>query len=240
MRRPPARAATNYRGGNAVDPAEARARALRLRHRQLGRPRQPRVYRHDNGADPYEQFDFLITPQEIRHIFDNYRRGRQTFSVRAAAEPHLARYNEKMRDGAKGLGLLANIYRDFALSRAATTSTSLLAGHRARSSSATTSSPRACAFDHFARQLARPEAGPHYLNERARQPGAARSTPDTARQRGHDGDDVPNGATGYLRRNVDVRRQARSRTRSPTDKGEYDAEYTMNAAPTTTRPTRRC
>ena len=29
------------------------------------------VYRHDNGADPYELFDFLITQQEVNHIFDN-------------------------------------------------------------------------------------------------------------------------------------------------------------------------
>lgn len=73
------------------------------------------VYRHDNGADAYELFDFFITEQEVNHIFDNYRRGRESFSVRSAVSRTLERYNEKMRDGAKGLGLYANIYRDFAL-----------------------------------------------------------------------------------------------------------------------------
>ena len=72
------------------------------------------VYRHDNGADPYELFDFLITQQEVNHIFDNYRRGRSTFSVRGAADRSLHRYNTKLRDAAKGLGLMTNIYRDFA------------------------------------------------------------------------------------------------------------------------------
>jgi len=71
-----------YRGGPSVDPD--------------GRPRIPygfatdgwadlgnlSVYRHDNGADAYEIFNFMITQQEIGHIFDYYRRGRQTFSVR--------------------------------------------------------------------------------------------------------------------------------------------------------------
>src|SRR5690606_29413658 len=63
------------------------------------------VYRHDNGADAYELFNFFITEQETRHIFDNYRRGRHGFSVRSASGRILWRYNEKMRDGAKGLGL---------------------------------------------------------------------------------------------------------------------------------------
>ena len=35
--------------------------------------------------DPYELFDFLITQQEVNHIFDNYRRNRATFSVRTAS-----------------------------------------------------------------------------------------------------------------------------------------------------------
>jgi hypothetical protein len=73
------------------------------------------VYRHDNGADPYELFNFFIAQQEIGHIFDYYRRNRNGFSVRVATGRNLWRFNEKMRDGAKGLGLLANIYRDFFL-----------------------------------------------------------------------------------------------------------------------------
>jgi hypothetical protein len=53
------------------------------------------VFRHDAGADPYEQTMFLITSQENRHIFDNYRRGRTSFTVRGSAGRSFGRYNEK-------------------------------------------------------------------------------------------------------------------------------------------------
>ena len=69
------------------------------------------VYRHDNGADFYEQIAFWTTQMEVGHIFDNYRRGRATFDVRAAYGRSLSRYLEKIRDGAKGMGLYYNIYR---------------------------------------------------------------------------------------------------------------------------------
>ena len=37
--------------------------------------------------------------------------------ARNAAMRALGRYNEKLRDAAKGLGLMANIYRDFAVAQ---------------------------------------------------------------------------------------------------------------------------
>jgi len=117
------------------------------------------VYRHDNGADAYELFNYLISEQEIRHIFDNYRRSRSSFSVRTQSQRILGRYNEKMRDGAKGLGLIANIFRDlladvgenydanWALYANLFYKNNILAS--------------GIAFDHFSRQFVRPQSGLH-------------------------------------------------------------------------------
>ena len=61
------------------------------------------------GLSGEEIFDFLMTQQELNYIFDSYRRGRTTFSVRATASNTLNRYLVKLRDGAKGLGLMKNV-----------------------------------------------------------------------------------------------------------------------------------
>ena len=66
------------------------------------------VYRHDNGADTYEIFNFLASQQELFSIFDNYRRNRSTFTLSGATSRIMDRYIAKMRDGAKGLGLQKN------------------------------------------------------------------------------------------------------------------------------------
>ncbi len=141
------------------------------------------VYRHDNGADPYELFDFLITQQEVDHIFDNYRRNRQTFSVRNASNRTLERYNEKLRDAAKGLGPDART----------STATSRGPGLRLRRASGRSSARQFFAdnllasgigFDHFARQLARPEAGPALARARTAPSRCCAATP-TPRQRRH-------------------------------------------------------
>jgi hypothetical protein len=182
------------------------------------------VYRHDNGADPYELFDFLITQQEVNHIFDSYRRGRQTFTVRGSVNRSLTRYNEKLRDAAKGLGLMANIYRDFAVAQgydfeslwpylgASTFSENLMAS--------------AMGFDHFARQLARPESGPHSL-ETVGGTQVLRSLSDAVGNGGTSAITVPNGATGYFG-NVSFGGRPIENALA-TDKGEYNAEYTVNS-----------
>lgn len=178
------------------------------------------VYRHDNGADPYELFDFLITQQEVNHIFDNYRRNRQTFSVRTASHRTLERYNEKLRDAAKGMGLIANIYKDFAVDQGYDYDTlwpylgTLLFSENLLVSG--------IGFDHFARQLARPEAGPHSLES-----GILRSTLDTAGNGGTPVVTVPNGATGYFG-NVSFGGRPMENALSKTN-GEYDSEYTINS-----------
>ncbi len=177
------------------------------------------VYRHDNGADPYELFDFLITQQEVNHIFDNYRRNRHTFSVRSASGRTLSRYNEKLRDAAKGMGLIANIYKDFALSLGYDYETlwpylgTLLFKDNLVASG--------LGFDHFARQVARPQMGPHSLEG-----GLLRSNLDTAGNPGPAVVNIPNGATGYFG-NVTFGGRPMENALSETN-GEYDSEYTIN------------
>lgn len=182
------------------------------------------VYRHDNGADPYELFDFLITTQEVNHIFDNYRRGRTTFSVRAAADRSLNRYNTKLRDAAKGLGLMANIYRDFAQSQgydynglwpvigAEFFADNLLAS--------------GLGFDHFAKQLARPAAGPHSVVTRG-STSVLVSNLDTAGNAGQSVVTIPNGATGYFGNVEPGGRPLENALAS--NMGDYNTEFTINA-----------
>lgn len=108
------------------------------------------VYRHDNGADQYELFSFFIGAQETGHIFGDYRRGRQTFDVSSSPKRNLKRYNEKMRDAAKGLALFLvgdrTTSRDQMFAYANTRDAALASG---------------MAFDYFTSQMARPQSGPH-------------------------------------------------------------------------------
>ena len=188
------------------------------------------VYRHDNGADVYELFNFLITQPEVGHIFDNYRRNRQSFSVRAAAERTLVRYNEKMRDAAKGLGLLANIYRDFALDGGFDYKVlwPVIASEQYRDNILASG----MAFDHFVRQVARPQAGDHYTGtDGVLHPASTlySAPPPTTLV-------VPNGATGYRADSSAAGPAAIGlggrwlENRLADDKGnDYDSDYTINS-----------
>ena len=149
------------------------------------------VYTHDNGADAYEIFNFMVTEQEVLHIFNNYRRGRQEFSVRAAEERALWRYNEKLRDGVKGLALMRNVYRDYSLEEGfdpdgfwASIAPDWFGNNIIAS---------ALVFDHFTRMAARPEAGPHH--RRAGDP-VLRSSVDALGEVAETVMVVPNGVTG--------------------------------------------
>ncbi|MFH1529974.1 MAG: hypothetical protein ABIK09_04460 [Pseudomonadota bacterium] len=211
-----------YRGGGGVD--------------ALGRTRVPygfatdrwadlgnlSVYRHDNGADAYEIFDFLITQQEVNHIFDNYRRGRQNFSVRSAAARTQGRYNEKVRDGAKGLTLMRNIYSQFSLELGYDFDTfwpdvapfwfpeNILAS--------------GMVFDHFTRMAARPEIGPHFRQENN---PVLLSSVDTIAEAGETQVVIPNGATGKF---GDISAGGKLiENRLAEGMGEYDSELTINA-----------
>jgi hypothetical protein len=199
------------------------------------------VYRHDNGADPYEQFTFFINQQEVGHIFDNYRRNRQSFSVRNAANRILTRYSEKMRDGAKGLTLLRNIYTDFGLETNQNPETlwaSIVTDPSFRDVILTSG----IVFDHFAKSLARPEPGGYYDpcelgpgydcpkgNKvlRAKNDVYFNDAAVTTQVA------VPNGAFAFGDsanpfENVGVGGKPLGNALA-NDKGEYDSEYTINA-----------
>jgi len=194
------------------------------------------VFRHDNGADPYELFNFFITEQETRHIFDNYRRQRTSFSIRTQAERILGRYNEKMRDAAKGLGLQANFFRsiypelgyDFDDIWPAVAGLlfkdNLVAG--------------GIAFDHFTRQFARPEAGGHFAMDAWTAPIGAtgltaqdrvwRSSQSFSGPAEEDSDFfVYDGATGLF--GMVAYGGKLVETRLSDNNGEYDRDYTQNA-----------
>lgn len=179
------------------------------------------VYRHDNGADAYEIFNFMITSQEVYHIFDAYRRGRQTFSVRSAASRSLHRFNAKLRDGAKGLGLIKNIYRDFALHQGYDFDTfwPIVTGFFPENVLAS-----GLAFDHITRSLARPESGDHWRPEHE---DILRSARDTTGSPGSTLVTIPTGASGYegsLGMGGSL-----VENQLCDDCGEYDSEFTMNA-----------
>jgi len=180
------------------------------------------VYRHDNGADAYEIFNWMITQQEINHIFDNYRRGRTTFSVRSAANRTLNRFNTKLRDGAKGLGLMKNIYEDFALDMGydARTLWPTIAGMFYKDNIIASSQ----VFDHFTRMMARPEIGEHYYLDYG--DPVLRSTIDAWGQPGATEVIIPNGATGYYE-DIGIGGKLVESQLSKTN-GEYDTEITVN------------
>ena len=180
------------------------------------------VYRHDNGADPYELFDFFISEQETRHIFDNYRHQRSGFSVRAASNRILQRYNEKMRDAAKGLTLQYNFLKDLAESGQFLTNgqpvdfdagawLSLADGIWRDNLLAS-----GIAFDHFARQLARPEVGPHSVRN-----GVLRFDSN-----GGGVMNIPDGASGLFGQVTFGGKLIENAL--ATDKGEYDPDYVTN------------
>ncbi|MGI5864654.1 MAG: hypothetical protein ACOX6T_21760 [Myxococcales bacterium] len=182
------------------------------------------VYRHDNGGDAYELFDFFITQQEVYHIFDNYRRNRHAFSVRSSANRALYRYNAKMRDGAKGLGLMANIYRNIGEEEGLGFDTfwPVVAKHNFASNILASS----IAFDHFARQLQRPQSGVHTKDPE----GIWRSTDDSYFEIPSDAPRlvIPNGAWGDRMGNMQYGGRLLENRLCETC-GEYDSYYTMNA-----------
>jgi len=115
----------------------------------------------DNGADVYEIFNFLIAQEELFHIFNDFRRGRAWFSVRGAVDATMSRYSRKLRDGAKGLALQRNYVASFFeelgwnFDEVWLPYSGLYFADNVLAAS--------MAFDHFARSLSRPQAGPHCM-----------------------------------------------------------------------------
>jgi len=223
LRMPTSDESANYFGGPGVEAATGRTRVPygfgTDDWADLG---NLSVYRNDNGADAYELFNFLITQQEVNHIFDNYRRSRQDFSVRSAAYRSLGRYNEKLRDAAKGLGLIKNIYELVAQEEGWNFNdfwpyvapiwfpeNVLTAG---------------MAFDHFARHLQRPQQGAHF---RVTGDPVLRSADDTWGTATATRVNVPNGATGFFGQVGFGGRPLNNALAE--DQGEYNSSYTINA-----------
>ncbi len=175
------------------------------------------VYRHDNGADMYELFHFWIAQQEVSHIFVNYRRGRQDFSVYGAFNRYLERYHEKMRDAAKGLGLFVNIARD------------TLAGYGVAAGVyqwyPSNVLGASIGFDHFTRVFAKPQAGDHYLDTdsdvlRSKDATGFTTTPGAAMT-------MFNGVSGkYGQISIGGRLLENQLSQN---NGDYDRDYTTNA-----------
>lgn len=195
------------------------------------------VFRHDSGADAYELFTFLITSQEVDHIFSSYRRGNQGFSVRGAAYRNLSRYNEKMRDAAKGLGLYRNIYEQWAIEAGqdpATIWDEVAAAGFVREVLLASG----MGFDHFTRQMARPEPGPHYFPYK-NGPGFDKPA-DPTREVLESAIDViydvsparievmlPNGASGYYG-DIGIGAKPMGNALAGADKGEFSRDYNIN------------
>ena len=213
-----------YRGGPSVD-LQSRVRVpygfATDRWADLG---NSAVYRHDNGADLYELFDFFISTQELGHIFDGYRRNRKSFSIRGAASRRLERFNEKMRDSAKGVGLLVNIYKDLGLELGLAQADAVDAALVQSYPTSTLTS--GIGFDHFARMMARPEPGEHIQMPgdpvlRSRDLFYSTTAADQATKL-----IMHNGARG-LWGNVSWGGELLE-NRLSENQGEYDSEYTMN------------
>jgi hypothetical protein len=188
------------------------------------------VFRHDNGADPYEQVQFLISTQENRHIFDNYRRDRTTFSVRGAADRSFDRYNAKLQAIAGGMGFLQSIYEDLSTTQgyAFDSVWPVIVKDVVHDNMIAAT----VVFDHFTRELARPEPGEHGLRPVEFKDPVLHSLTDPDDFGGgpvNIGRNViiPNGSTGYLR---DVGFGGHPlENRLPDDAGEFRVEYVQNA-----------
>ena len=221
-----------YSGGPNVDTANLRLRvpyAFATDH--WADTGNASVFRHDNGADAYEQAQFFITVQENRHIFDNYRRGRTGFSLIGAADRSFSRYSQKLQGLSGGVGFLASIYRDIGTNQGYSFDSlwPIIVKETAQENALAAT----LAFDHFTRQLARPEPGPHYRR--------AAAFGDPVFHSATDPDDygppsgglfaqvqpiIPNGSTGFLK---DFGFGGRPLENAlGTSNGDFDVEYIQN------------
>lgn len=220
-----------FRGGPAVDRPTGRVRVpYAFASDNWADTGNVSVFRHDAGADPYEQLMFLISSQENRHIFDNFRRSRTTFTIRGAADRSYSRYNEKLLGIAGGIGFYGTIYQDIATNEGVSFDT--LWPYFVKHGLGANVLAATVAFDHFARELARPEEGPHYLRPRAFNDPVLHSAKDS--------DDgyrpttanpvqvqIPNGSTGYLK-DIGFGGHPLENANSE-DKGDYDSDFKINA-----------
>jgi len=232
--RAPSTAETNggaYQGGPNVDPNGRLRVPYAFASDNWADLGNVSVFRFDNGGDPYEQAQFIVSTQENRHIFDNYRRNRTTFSLLAASQRSFDRYNSKLQGIASGMGFLASIYKDIGTNQGYSFDTlwPFVVGSLAHDNVIAST----VAFDHFVRELSRPEPGPHYRR--------LASFNDPVLHSATDPDDygpsatafntasvvIPNGSTGFFR-DVGFAGHPLENALS-TSNGDFDVEYIQNA-----------
>lgn len=128
----------------------------------------PSTYRHDNGADLYEELLFHSSLYENRHVFDMYRNGRTTFTVYGAYQRALARYHSKIANLTQGFAYATDhILRDFAKNSGFGYPVALAANIGEGGFLHDHAVAASVGFDHFTRVMTRPHIGGHY------QPAAA-------------------------------------------------------------------
>ncbi len=217
--------ASFYRGGPSVDPAGRTRVPYAFATDNWADLGNVSVLRHDNGADPYEQVNFLITTQEVRHILDNYRRDRTSFSILAASDRSFTRYNSKMMQMVGGLGFLRTIYQDLAPNQGYSFESvwpRVVASQAPENMIAST-----VAFDHFTRALARPQPGDHYYRADVFEDEVLRSNTDADDYGGSTSVVViPNGTTGYVQ-DVGFGGHPLENALSETN-GDFDVDYIQN------------
>ncbi len=123
------------------------------------------VFRHDQGADPYEQVMFMMTAQESRHIFDHYRRGRTSFAIRPAMGRDYDRYLDKMVNIGKSVGLYRVGIEEDAATIFKATPGSVWWGEIVGSFGADNVLAASVVMDHITRQLSRPTTGGFFKND---------------------------------------------------------------------------
>ncbi|MBN2362073.1 MAG: hypothetical protein JXR83_21660, partial [Deltaproteobacteria bacterium] len=183
------------------------------------------VYTSDSGGDPYEIANFLITVQENRAILDNFRRNRSSFSVRGPVDRWLWRYNDKLLGLANGIGFYANIYRMY--SAADGWNFESLWPWIVEEEIKENALAAAVVFDHFARQLSRPEDGEHFWTWDEYHDDVLRSSRDPDGNAQDTVVVIPTGSTGYLR---DVGFGGLPLENAmATDRGDFNTEFIMNS-----------
>lgn len=123
----------------------------------------PSGYRHDNGADMYEEIVFHSNLYENRHIFDNFRNGRVNFTVYGAYQRALSRYHAKIGNLTQGFGYTVNyILREFAKTIGASFADVVASNAGPGGFLYDHAVAAAAGFDHFARVMTRPHVGRHF------------------------------------------------------------------------------
>jgi len=181
------------------------------------------VFRHDNGADAYELMQFWISQQEVSHIFQSYRRGRADFDPWAVVMRSTERYHEKMRDAAKGVGLIVNQFRDGIAAQTASDDPDAVVAE-VLGTVPDYMIASSIAFDHFTHVFARPQPGPHAAYVNGGDDGALHPTDGLFDLKSKVM--IPNGVTGGYGLISLGGRPLESALSN--NHGEYDRDYLLN------------